>query len=648
MANNDSAYLKSNFTISKVLQTFNEITLRSRQQPIAPVLVIGDIIVDRTFLVGRRDGVEVVSYEGICYKKEEETISLGGVIPIAKIISGHCKTTVMYLNCHRGALSDLAQNKLSEIEKNYGNLRLQPIYAENRKIAEVTRTITKSPTGEIRIMARFEDSDDESLIGPQRQRIKEYLSQHTNTKIFIIADFDKGIIDKRTISFLRQRIEKDNIKLIVQPYQNWYKYKELPIHFLICREDQLRRAMEKEFDEKSPFKNLPNDLKFFISFPNCQSILIHDYRETNSVAYLRANSSTGTINIIEHYNVLKSIRRLQTRSISTSYYAISKNFDLDETISTIISCIAADIGSSSNLHDLPCIENFYREFDNPIRNVQLRPLSFHMEHCIIHKIYKSSCKIKINDAECDLPGIYTIHNELKSEIKKIIRLLSFKNKPGENITTLLLEGATGSGKGFIAEKIADALEPDGSKTSFLKIMCNRYGLQARGSKPVEEILQKIKTSGKRIIFLDEVDKFVDSKKECQSFFLEFLNSAKIEEEFIDALVIAAVSTNWEDDPESYPDFFSRFPTIIPLPTIMERSIDIPWILGSLLSDKSVDRISLGALEAIMLYKHKTFRSFLKDLKEILQNVSSSQVILTEHLPDEYDTRFGDSIIIEFS
>jgi len=641
---------KQEIAVGQALRQLRE-AIRSRPGVSVPrIVILGDIIIDRSFYIQRAYGYEPVTYDGPRYMKKRLQTSLGGAVPLAEILAEHCPVLLVYVDAEQGELSGEVRQKLKELAQRLDNLRLRPVRAPTRRIFEITRAISENPSGD-NIELRFEQFETDPLSRAQAQEIRRTLRQEEpNASVYVVVDFDRGTITPEIISFLVQQAARRDKAVIVLPYSDWAKYEGLSLHSLICREEQLRLTMESEFKHRPSFADLASEYKFYLAFPRSQNVLIHDYHGRYWAAYVRDTPESRDVQRIRYPRALPTHRRVQTRSVGAAYYILSTYAGLSVEESAIVAGLASDVASNLALHSLPKIEDLQRA-GQLRKKIRVETQRFPTERAVSHDIMRAGNKIRLADAETDLPGIFSLDKGYRRRLREVDRVLPRPNKPRKIVSSVLLEGGSGSGKGYLADKIAAALGTRGRHPPALEIHCQDYGSRGKVPKRTEDILDQIAQGEADIVFLDEADKFQPVRKDCQSLFLSFLNSGMIDGQFVDVFVIAAVSTDWRAGAtkgKQLPDFFDRFVAKIHVPGLDERPADIPYLLADYYQGKNLKGITLGALESIVRYEHKSFRSFIEDLNTIKAEARRSPVIVSTHLPSGYDRAgSGDTIIFEF-
>lgn len=645
-----------NLDLKGVLQQFSVACGQYRHSDAPLVVVLGDVMVDRTFRVKGPGHWDVSKYEGITYQKESRRISLGGAATIARIMGECCQVVLVCLVPGRGELQGAFRESMEDLLDEHNSIRLSPVVDYNRRVSEITRVTTMVSDGKLHTVAKFETEPDGPISSEQINQVGTILEGIRDASACILVDFDRGMITPEVLSAVSSRWGGRRDQVVVQPYLEWSKYKDFSIHTLVSRDELLKRAVQGEFGADSPYHGIPASDKFFMAFPKCQNLLATNYSGNNTLAILRSSHNLREAERIEHLPTTPAKRKFQTRSIATAHYVMSLLCGLSPKDASLVASWALEVGSGMDLHELPRTADLLRgppSFSGLAENGH----ALQVEKGVVHRLIKNECKIRVKNAATRFEGFLTTDEKLRRDLDDLWKMLQRENRPNKNVRAALLSGDPGAGKSYLVEEVIPKIKIKGARKPVIKrVRCQQYGKKG-GGRRTEAMLREIAKDASMldIVYLDEVDKFHGDIAESQDCLLPFLNLSDIGGSFVKAAVIATESSNRvirKDQPHEgnylTSDFADRFPLKIKFPSLDQRPEDIPYLVARFFSTGGIRSISAAAIQSIAEYRHKSFRPFLDDLEDIKSRVGTSDAVLLKHLPEKF-ARIpeGDGILLEF-
>ncbi len=267
------------------------------------------------------------------------------------------------------------------------------------------------------------------------------------------------------------------------------------------------------------------------------------------------------------------------------------------------------------------------------------------KHDITRKIQSELLSMKMRDLELD---------QFIAESEAMERILEMVLRVADFDTTVLLTGASGTGKSIIAKLIHE--RSNRSKQSFLTLNCGAVpsslaeaelfgytdGAFTGAQKGGKIGLLEVADGG--TLFLDEIDSFTPDMQVKLLTFLDtmgFIKVGGIKVQQVDVRIIAATNSNLEmlvEQGKFRRDLWYRLNVVpIELPVLCERHADIfPLVTHNLKrlsgrhgSKKSIDR---NAMEMLLRYPYP---GNIRELENILENsyiVCKSDEITVTDLP----------------
>lgn len=225
-------------------------------------------------------------------------------------------------------------------------------------------------------------------------------------------------------------------------------------------------------------------------------------------------------------------------------------------------------------------------------------------------------------------------NDIRDQIDKIIK------RCGKSLDPILILGETGTGKSYIAKRIAteakiagEYVEYDSSSIAPSLAQSELFG-HAKGSfsGADRERAGLIRTAAGKTLFLDEIGNF---PPDCRAMLLTFMDTGKIKtsggdtQEAISPLRLICATNKPENELLQEGDaFFHRFKTIIRLAPLRERKKEIPGLVKAFFSTtkkKKSMRLAHAAGKDVMNYDF-SWPGNIRELQAAVENAVASFIM----------------------
>ena len=599
-------------------------------------LIIGDTIVDRSFILAT-DRQRVSRSSAQFYKKKQVLLGVGGALAVARSISMFGSPSYIHLAPGRGELRSYLESILTDGGPMSPKQYL--LHDSNQSVNEVTRLRSIDYRGNWNEFAAIYSEEKEPVSRTVVSGAVQHVEQHEPVDVIILVDHGRGMLSDDLLKKLIGKIP-ESTKLIVRTSENWWKYRDLHVHSLVARTDHFDAGLRDVPGDGTLTVGLERGARLLCHLDQCTNLVVKDYSDAESHLYHRTSFGSDTSDVIQFKKF--GIETKATRGggmVFLVYYSVSIAAGLSETEAVALGHLASSAYSQDETEETPSLDRLalHSKSIDSIKYESRGQESFSRGTGVVTSLIARSGRICLADAQSPIKGILTVIPEYLDQMRIFI---SLAKEPipavGDPVRTFLILGDSGCGKGFFANKFLSMVENVTGRECKRIVMCNEFGTVPTGSvQHASKLLEFFQECNGGVLFLDETDKFQGSVTDCQSLFLEPLNSGKIESNDLDVFVVAATSSNIMRDIDisvQLPDFYRRFPHRLKVPSVSERSRDMPYLFGNLFLENGVQGIEAGALAALIDLEYSSMQEFISMGKTILSTLSGRSTIKITDLP----------------
>lgn len=613
------------------------------------VLLIGEPILDVTIplFTPERTTSLYGRAESTVFEQLHSTIrTLGGVLYWARFLHYFLSDnlTVLMPMPNGGHRHDYAVDLLKTLSKKKVNIHQVDV---RRDLASILRCIEMDPSHQpitkqfprsiLRVDAGHSHRFNEDEIGRIANKLynlnREWLSKGTSPKYIVLADYNLGLF---TRSFLREinKIVDDDVSIIVYARRKWQKYADCFTNnnctIIADANETIAELTDSEANLHEDEDIVENPIRCIrAKFPWIKQVVLVEKKKTIFAEWHKKNK------IFELPNNKNSLYTpAGYRAVIAACLCIDDLINKPEDFLSKAH-FAADYGGSilnGTFSDSDAKK--IKSFSSPpktLNQIKSSSIDFSPVDEFVCQFCCNGMRLELNKAITRVPGVFTADLKLKNDINDLVSRIENKSDVAISlfdiskqlfVQKILLQGGPGSGKTFLAEKIAAHVFQDVDAI----LNCNEIGANSQTVGDAAARIVDFISTKKGVAILNEINNMGNRGAEIQQSLLDkFENhNNKMIPVKDRTVVLLTASRLGEDmsrnDEMNNPDFYTRFPYRLEIPPLVNRHADPAYILAIRLFDKGINSLSLRFIASVVVKNFSDQRKLDEFIGHVIESI----------------------------